>query len=617
MSVIGRIFPENPVLTKEMRVRMRGARAYWILLGYLGFLTVVLLFTYSSWQANVISSGSGASDSSETGKNIFNILLVCQAFLVLFITPAITSGSITIEKEQQTLDMLTMTRMSRASVVTGKLVSAVSFTALLLISSLPLVSICFMLGGVDPAMVISTYLAMLMGSFLIGAIGLTWSSIAKTTTVAVLLTYLSMLAFAIVMSYAVGVYMVTRSVPMAMGGGGMIGMVFISVAETWCGPRFLGAPVIEYTGFAILSLLAGILLSAISMARLETWPDRRAGILRGLTALLILLQVGAVYAWWLDRLYGIQGLGVANAPAIGALCIPLLLMLLIVPVFATGEIYSVEARKFGRYLLWGWTPKGLVRGKLASGIPFLLLLTLLCIGTYALTFVLFGKQKDLMHSASLPGAGAIVSAPAPPIPQAVPNGYTGTIRSGSTVTVYQNGVVISVNGRLVRGLPPPNTPPPPPPVVQAGFWDSAGDFPQVAILMLTSIVGFALVCQFLSIAFGNRWVACALAYLILFVVLILPGLSALMGDNGTPWFTVNLAYFNPFFAFAQLSDTGGTAFDQWAVQHLVMGGIPFWLVTSVLWTVMGSLALLGALPFVARRAMTSKVIPYEEMVVSV
>src|ERR1051326_6774360 len=214
MSVMSRLFPENPVLTKEMRVRMRGARAYWILLGYLGFLTTVLLWTYWTWRHDVDVTGTGASESSDTGKNIYNILLICQAFLVLFITPAITSGSITIEKEQQTLDMLSMTRLSRAGMVTGKLISAVSFTALLLVSSLPLVSICFMLGGVDPAMVISTYMAMLMGSFLIGAVGLMWSSIAKTTTVAVLLTYLSMLGFTIVMAYVIGIYMAAKASPM-------------------------------------------------------------------------------------------------------------------------------------------------------------------------------------------------------------------------------------------------------------------------------------------------------------------------------------------------------------------------------------------------------------------
>src|SRR4051812_1466563 len=102
MSVLAKILPDNPVLTKEMRVRMRGARAYWILLGYLGFLSAVLLFTYSSWQSSVITSGSGGSEAADTAKNIYTTLLICQAFLVLFITPAITSGSITIEKEQQT-----------------------------------------------------------------------------------------------------------------------------------------------------------------------------------------------------------------------------------------------------------------------------------------------------------------------------------------------------------------------------------------------------------------------------------------------------------------------------------------------------------------------------------
>ena len=139
MSLLAKLFPENPVLTKELRVRMRGARAYWILLGYLVFLAVVLLFTYSTFTSEVLASGAGGSNSGQVGVNLYRYLLVCQIFLVLFITPAITSGSITIEKEQQTLDLLTMTRLSRWSVVTGKMLSAIAFTALLLVSSLPLV----------------------------------------------------------------------------------------------------------------------------------------------------------------------------------------------------------------------------------------------------------------------------------------------------------------------------------------------------------------------------------------------------------------------------------------------------------------------------------------------
>src|SRR6266404_6203381 len=120
MSLVMRLLPDNPVLTKELRVRMRGARAYWILLCYLVFLSVVMVVSYSSWSSQVRESGSGGSGVSQLGNQIFMILLICQIFLVLFITPAITSGSITIEREQQTLDMLTMTRLSRGSMVAGK-----------------------------------------------------------------------------------------------------------------------------------------------------------------------------------------------------------------------------------------------------------------------------------------------------------------------------------------------------------------------------------------------------------------------------------------------------------------------------------------------------------------
>ena len=103
----------------------------------------------------------------------------------------------------------------------------------------------------------------------------------------------------------------------------------------------------------------------------------------------------------------------------------------------------------------------------------------------------------------------------------------------------------------------------------------------------------------------------------LFVILILPVVSGIMTDNGTPWFTVNLAYFNPFVAFVEMTEAGNTTFSHWAGQHLALGGVPMWLTTSVLWTIVGCGSFMATLPFVARRAMTSKAIPYEEMVISV
>src|SRR5947209_8467453 len=157
MSIASKLIPDNPVLTKELRVRMRGARAYWILTGYLAFLSFMLFFQYSSWWSTAQARGGGFSLSSKIGQQFFTMIFFTQLFLVAFITPAITSGAITIEKEQRTMEMLELTRLSRGSIVAGKLLSAISFVALLLVSSLPITSICFFLGGVSPEQVLLRY----------------------------------------------------------------------------------------------------------------------------------------------------------------------------------------------------------------------------------------------------------------------------------------------------------------------------------------------------------------------------------------------------------------------------------------------------------------------------
>ena len=54
------------------------------------------------------------------------------------------------------------------------------------------------------------------------------------------------------------------------------------------------------------------------------------------------------------------------------------------------------------------------------------------------------------------------------------------------------------------------------------FFTATGDFPQAVVVILSSVIGYSLVCLFLSVLFRNRWVAWMLAYLFLLLVLILP-----------------------------------------------------------------------------------------------
>ena len=84
------------------------------------------------------------------GRRIYDAVFALQAVLIALITPALTAGAITLEREQRAYEMLVMTQLRPMEVVAGKLAAALAFVALLLTSSLPLLSLSFFFGGVSP-----------------------------------------------------------------------------------------------------------------------------------------------------------------------------------------------------------------------------------------------------------------------------------------------------------------------------------------------------------------------------------------------------------------------------------------------------------------------------------
>jgi ABC-2 type transport system permease protein len=590
MSLIARWLPDNPVLTKEMRVRMRGARAYWILFGYLGFLSVLLWFQYFGWLNQVHNNGSGASEAARLGTEIFTYLLIAQMFLVLFITPAITSGALTIEKEQRTLDMLTLTRLPRRSIILGKLLSAVSFTALLIVSSLPLISICFMLGSIDPKMVVSTYLEMLMGSVLIGSVGLMWSSVLKTTTTAVMATYGCLFVLFVM---GVTAYGMRFGAAMGGGGGGMFASSTYAIYQSWFSNRFLGIKVIEGVGFGIFCALSAWLLCAVAMVRLEMFPERKATLLRLVAATVIGVQLLSLDTWWVDSWFNRGGgaVMVAVEPPIGALLWTCLALVFLTPIFGTGEVHPYEARNYLGYLAKGWTLKGLRRGKLHSGLPYLLLLTLLSLGLYALAFVFAGKASSI-------GTSSIGATPASANWRGAPAMINGA----------PPGFVMGPNGRLVAA-------PPPPPAVKAPPVPKVGDFPQAAIALLATVFGLGLLCQFLSVAFRNRWIAWLIASLLLLLILIVPEITSYSATSQADLgffnqFLCDLFYLNPLQSILQMVHPA----NYMEHRYLTFPNSPVWQVTTTSWLLIGGLSFVATLPFAWREGQRQVPIPYEEQV---
>jgi ABC-type transport system involved in multi-copper enzyme maturation permease subunit len=62
--------------------------------------------------------------SASIGRGIFTALMFLQTLMVLVLAPASTAGTISSEREKQTLDLLAVTPISSVAIVVGKLLSA-------------------------------------------------------------------------------------------------------------------------------------------------------------------------------------------------------------------------------------------------------------------------------------------------------------------------------------------------------------------------------------------------------------------------------------------------------------------------------------------------------------
>ncbi|MGH2521040.1 MAG: ABC transporter permease [Anaerolineales bacterium] len=178
----------NPVVLKELRGRMRGARAFLLLTFHLLAMSGFVTLLYATYMASINSASSGAN-SQWLGKVVFGGVVGVELLLACFITPAVTAGAISGERERQTYDLLRTTLLSAQALVLGKLASALLFVLLLLLVALPLQSLAFLLGGVAPEEVLIASVLLIATAFLFGSAGIFFSSLMRRTLGATVLTY--------------------------------------------------------------------------------------------------------------------------------------------------------------------------------------------------------------------------------------------------------------------------------------------------------------------------------------------------------------------------------------------------------------------------------------------
>lgn len=176
----------NPVLENEMKRNMRSMKSSWVIFGVNLLLTIVAVTAYF---------GAGGSKLYlASGQYRFPIQCYMMMAYVLFamvclLVPGIAGGSIAIERERKTLDILLTTHLSPWKIIIGKLESSLSMIFLISFSALPAVSLILVFGGVTVIDLLALVLILVISGIFIGSVGIFCSAIMKKTTVATIASY--------------------------------------------------------------------------------------------------------------------------------------------------------------------------------------------------------------------------------------------------------------------------------------------------------------------------------------------------------------------------------------------------------------------------------------------
>lgn len=178
-------FVINPVLNKEFKLRFRSIKSFLGILFYLLALGIIIVgFVFIESLSN--TQGFFKPDQSRT---MFIMLSFLQLALILFITPGLTAGVISSERERQTLNIMLTTTQSSASIILSKLISAISYLLLLIMASLPLYSFVFLFGGISPTQVLMTIIFYIFTMLVYGSIGVFFSTLIRKTIVSMVTSY--------------------------------------------------------------------------------------------------------------------------------------------------------------------------------------------------------------------------------------------------------------------------------------------------------------------------------------------------------------------------------------------------------------------------------------------
>lgn len=215
----------NPVYKNELKMSARSMQLPVLAVIFNSILSVVALIALYGIRQNYINSGGNPYHSMMI---LYVVVLTIEVVLLCLFVPSAAGGSIAGERERQTLDILLSSRMTVREIVTGKLLSCISMAVLLVVTSIPILAVTSMYGGMQLGLLYQS--AAYVGFFILfaGSIGVFCSCRFKKTT------YASISAYGLLIVLTIGTGLLVLLLNMVFGGGFGQFSVTASVSDISC-----------------------------------------------------------------------------------------------------------------------------------------------------------------------------------------------------------------------------------------------------------------------------------------------------------------------------------------------------------------------------------------------
>ena len=172
----------------------------------------------------------------------YMIMAYVLFILICLLVPGIAGGSIAIERERRTLDILLTTHLSPWKIIVGKLEASLCVIFMLACSALPVISLVLIYGGISLTDLLALVAILVICGIFIGSIGVFCSAICRKTTVATILSYVIVLFLALgtialvaVIYYVLGVQAERMEIYQAPDVGGWIYLLYLNPLVTFYG----------------------------------------------------------------------------------------------------------------------------------------------------------------------------------------------------------------------------------------------------------------------------------------------------------------------------------------------------------------------------------------------